>query len=103
MKVERKGVGGPWNIAAAVMAVFLLGNFLLFCGFCIFALGMAFDPTLAFLTGAELLLGLALVFLMRKKEVKKLWRRLLFAGIACNFLIIAFLCVTVFIMLAVWQ
>lgn len=103
MKIERKGQFSPWDIIAAAMAVLLLANFLLFGILCIAAIGMAFDPVLAFLTGVELLLGLVVLLPAKRLKVKKLWRRLLIAGVVCNALIVVFLCAAVILMLAAWR
>ncbi len=94
---------GPWDIAAAVLSVLLLANFLGFLIVCLAAFGLAFDPAELMVTGVFLFLGIAFLPLAKRKCVSRLWKRLLWAGLIGNGLIVLFICVVFAVMLSVWQ
>lgn len=103
MKGKRSVKMGPWDIAAAVLAVLLLANFLGFVIVCFVAIGLAFDPVEFMVTGIFLLLGILFLPLAKRKCGSRLWKRLLWAGVIANTLIVLFLCVLFMAMLSVWQ
>lgn len=101
---ERQSVKmGPWDIAAAVLSVLLLVNFLGFLITCIAAIGLALDPVGIMVTGIFLFLGMLFLPLAKRKCSSRLWKRLLWAGVIGNGLIILFFCVVFGAMLLMWQ
>lgn len=96
------GIETPWDIAAAVLFVLLAGNFLVSVVLAFTAMGLIFlEPAPAVATAALLLLGI-LCHLATRRRTARLWRRLLLAGIAANFLIVAFFVLAAALMLAAW-
>lgn len=93
---------GAWDIVMAVLAVLLLANFLGFLIVCLAAIGLAFDPAAVMVTGIFLLLGVGFLPLAKRKCASRLWKRLLWAGLIGNGLIVLFLGVTFAVMLSVW-
>lgn len=97
------GIRSPWDIAAAVMAVLLYGNFVVFAVLCFTAMGIIFlEPAAAVVTAVILLMGIICHFVTRHRT-SKLWRRLLLGGIAANFLIVIFFVAAVCAMMIAWM
>lgn len=99
---EKKLFSSGWDIAEAVLAVLLLANFLGFVIVCLVAIGLAFDPVEFMITGIFLLLGILFLPLAKRKCSSRLWKRLLWAGLIGNGLIVLFICVMFAAMLSVW-
>lgn len=99
---EKKLLSSGWDIAAAVLSVLLLANFLGFLIVCFAAIGLAFDPVEFMITGIFLLLGIGFLPVAKRKCVSRLWKRLLWAGLIGNGLIVLFICVMFAVMLSVW-
>jgi len=102
VKEKKNAKMGPWDIAAAVLAVLLLANFLGFVIVCFVAIGLAFDPVEFMVTGIFLLLGILFLPLAKRKCGSRLWKRLLWAGVIADTLIVLFLCGVFAVMLAAW-
>lgn len=103
MKRERLGISGPWDIPAAVFAVLLFVNFLVFAALLVTAMGLVFlEPAAAVSTGAVLLAGIV-CHLVTRRKTGKLWRRLLLGGIGANLLIVAFYILAAVLMVMAWS
>lgn len=89
-----------WTMAAAAMAVLLFLNFLAFAVLCLAGVEMVLEPAAGIVAAIFILLGFAAALPAKRKGAAKLWRRLLAAGIACNFLIVAFYCGAAVLLLA---
>ena len=103
MTMKKLGIKSRWDIAPAVLAVLLYGNFLVFLVLCAAAVGLVFlEPVVPVLTAVLLLLGIA-CHLATRRRTSKLWRRLLLGSIAANFLIVVFFVIAVWVMMAAWM
>lgn len=94
--MKRLGIKSRWDIAAAVMAILLYVNFLVFAGFCVSAVAADyFELAVLMVTAVLLIIGIV-CHLATRSRTSKLWRRLLLGGIAANLaLIIIFILITV--------
>ena len=89
-----------WTMITAAMAVLLFLNFLAFAVLCLTGVEMMLEPAAGIVAAIFILLGFAAALPAKRKSAAKLWRRLLGAGIACNFLIVAFYCGAAVLLLA---
>ena len=103
MKAEQAEKNNLWTMVTACMAILLFLNFLAFGILCLWGVGLALEPAAGIVAAIFILMGFGAGFLAKRKGAAKLWRRLLTAGIICNFLIIAFYCGAAILLLAYLQ
>lgn len=102
--MKKLGIQNTWDIAAAVMAILLYVNFLVFAGFCVSAVVAGyFELTVLVVTAVFLIIGI-ICHLVTRSKTSKLWRRLLLGSIAANLvLIIIFILITVVLVLCMFD
>lgn len=102
--MEKFGIKSRWDIAAAVMAILLYVNFLVFAGFSVSAFVAGyFEVAVLMVTAVLLIIGIV-CHLVTRSKTSKLWRRLLLGGIAANLvLIIIFILITVVLVLCMFD
>lgn len=100
--MKKVGIQTPWDIAPALLALLLYGNFVLFFILLFAAMGVLFlYPALPVVTAILLLVSITAHLATRKRSCK-LWRRLLLGGIAANFFVVAFYVAAFVLMAAAW-
>lgn len=80
------------DLVAAIASVILGLNFIAFLILSVPAIGASFDPVLAIVTAALLIVGLIVRLILIRFNVSKLWRRILLVAIICNFLVVVVFC-----------
>ena len=90
---EKKAEGfSPVDLVAATTATVLGLNFTAFLILSLPAIGASFDPVLAIVTAAFVIIGLIIRLILRRFGASKFWRRILLATVICNFCIVIVFC-----------
>ena len=100
--MKKAGIQTPWDIAPAILALLLYGNFVVFLVLLATAMGVLFLYPFSPIATSILLLIAITVHLITRKRSCKLWHRLLLGGIAANFLVVAFYVGMIVIMSLAW-
>lgn len=99
-----KGIKGLnkdiWGMTTGAVAIILLLNFLAVVVLFVTGTELLLEPAAGIVAAVLILFGLLAGFFAKRRGVGKLWRRLLIASIAVNFLIIAYYCAAVILILA---